>query len=460
LEAGSSAEIDADVIFTAAFVGLALGYARKGKNWRVAMEPETDPAVGAGIEDRRQARTDKDKGAMKRHNHLCTLVNHVARKSLGSNNFKLTWGFTPLFTAGGMIAGGDNAGSMDQTLLPLFKETARKYLTAAKSPSSRTDPWEMYIGRGAYCGLVLDDEGNAVTAMSTLRTTLKEGSTCYPHPLDIQVGDRWCPPATDKAFQDKEANWLWGMIGDLKTQSDSQSEGMKFYCGDNDQKGTAVVGYTHGLPRCVYECIRAKKGHPYEMSIGTKTFKLASCMGCTFFMVANGFDPSASHVGRAESWSPLYHVYGNNPSEVLAPLDAAHDQIAAVQQGNDLWADAMTAWMKDGIDALDKVVADKWVKDDHIASLKALGKRLSEADATKDPGRRTCSNLVLDAFSFHKGDADRVISTLTIGQNPMANCDGATWWWDSDNSTTLDNYTNRYTDNELSDMADLSALKL
>lgn len=52
------------------------------------------------------------------------------------------------------------------------------YLSAAQRAAKdgqRAD--EMYIGRGAYCGLVVDDEGNAVTAMSTIRTTLNENGS-------------------------------------------------------------------------------------------------------------------------------------------------------------------------------------------------------------------------------------------------------------------------------------------
>ena len=485
LEAGSTADIDADIIFTAAFVGLAIDYGKKNKNWRVAMEPEIE--LDSKLKgDQRSARTDKDKKAMKKHNDLCNLVNQVARKFLANDKFTLSWGFSPSFTAGGMIAGGGAASFMDETLKPQYKEFARKYLTAAKSPTSRTDPWEMYIGRGAYCGLVLNDQGDAVTAMSTVRSTLKEITNqnreqvgnLYPDPLDKQVGNRWCPPSTNKAYlkEDSETKelvskdsakvpqtsahraWIWGMIGDADVQVELQSQGMKFYMSNDNRAGTDIVGYTHGLPRCVYECVRAGQGHPYEMSIGTKTFKLASCMGCTFFMIANGFTPSASHVGKAESWAPLYHVQGNNPSTLLAPLDEAHDQIKAFALANNRWADAMTSWMKDGAEALAQVAGDEWLNLDHRASRAALSQRLSGIKDGDESHRRDCCNLLLDAFTWHKSDADRVIATLKIGKAPAKDCDGSRWWWDTDKQTTLDNYKNPYTDDELNGFADLSAL--
>jgi hypothetical protein len=469
LQSGATAETDADVIFTAAFVGLAIGYAKQKQNWRVAMEPEME--IAGNKPDQRDDRTKKDKETMSRHNQLCTLVNHVVRRYTGDNTFRLSWGFTPSFTAGGMIAGGDRASQMDTTLDPSFKAIARKYLTAASTPSLRTDPWEMYIGRGAYCGLVVDDQGNAVSAMSSVRTTLKEEKDLYPHPLNSQIGDRWCPPETLPAYANKDsaelaktksvnAKWIWGMIGTADDQGAAQSEGMKFYCGDDNRKGRDIVGYTHGLPRCVYECVRAKKGLPYEMSIGVRTFKLASCMGCTFFMIANGFAPSASHVGRAESWAPLYHVYGNNPSELLAPLDAEHDQIKAFELANNRWADKVTDWMKDGVEALAKVANDGWVTENHRASLAELQKRVNGINKNDPAQRFTCCNLLLDAFTWHKGDAVRVIQTLQIGANAAPDCDGKYWWWDTDTTTTLDNYKNPYSDDELRKLGDLSALKV
>jgi hypothetical protein len=252
------------------------------------------------------------------------------------------------------------------------------------------------------------------------------------------------------------------MINNADTQQASANEGMNFYFGNNNQKGTDIVGYTHGLPRCVYECVRAKKGYPYEMSIGVKTFKLASCMGCTFFMIANGFDPSASHVGKAESWSPLYHVQGNNPAEVLAPIDDAHDQIKAFELANNRFADCVTGWMKDGVAAITKVAGDEWLNSTHTKSLEALGSRLSKVETgnTSPAHRLVCCNLLLDAFTWHKGDAERVNATLKIGKSPMQDCGGGHWWWDTDKKTTLENYKNPYTDEYIKKLTDLNTLKL
>jgi hypothetical protein len=469
LGSGASAEYEADVIFTAAFVGLAADFARKNKQWRVAMEPEM--TLKSVLGDQRPARTADDRKAMEKHNQLCTRVNQAVRNYLNVDNAKpLTWGFTPSFAAGGMIAGGPAASQLDLTLNAAFKQFARKYLTNAKTPTNRTDVGDMYIGRGAYCGLVLDEQGDAVSAMSTVRTTIKENSQLYPAPLNGQVGDRWCPPSTNPKYGEDSTSvqtapvnksWIWGMIGDKAAmQQDLQNQGMKFYMGNDNRKGTDLVGYTHGLPRAVYECVRAHKGHPYEMSIGTQTFKLASCMGCTFFMIANGFEPSASHVGRSESWAPLYHVQGNNPSPVLAPIDKDHDQIAAFELANNRWADAVAGWMKEGIAAMDLLIGDGWITDNHKPALAALKTKVADTNQATPAKRRICCNLLLDAFTWHKSDADRVNDTMKIGAHPKPGCDGTKLWWDTDTTTRPETFLNPYTDDQLKKLGDLNELSL
>ena len=43
-----------------------------------------------------------------------------------------------------------------------------------------------------------------------------------------------------------------------------------------------------------------------EIASGSVTTKLSSCFGCTTYMWANGFPPSATHLGQANSWHPLF----------------------------------------------------------------------------------------------------------------------------------------------------------
>ncbi len=301
---------EANTIFTATFIGMVVDRARRG--YRVDMEPDMDEKDEA-------ARTRKDRAAMQKHNDVCAKVNHIVRsfRPLLEDERGIHWGLTPEFSRGGLISGGEAALKDYAGYDKRFMETAWNYLTQDKVGQTPS----VYIGRGAYCGLVVAD-GNVVTAMSTLRTVLVADS---PQEYSIDAGDRWLPPKDsgvytgrltdpESGYQSLDDDFAWGMIGDCKRsfgqqQLNHSNEGMKFVPRDTPPKlDDKIVGYTHGLVRAIYECERIGEGRPYEMSLGTNTAKLASCMSCSFFMVANGYSPSASHLGAGESWLPLYHA--------------------------------------------------------------------------------------------------------------------------------------------------------
>jgi len=58
---------------------------------------------------------------------------------------------------------------------------------------------------------------------------------------------------------------------------------------------------------------------PYEIAVGTETTKLASCFTCTLFMYANGYPPSAIHLGQGASWVPFYEERPGPPVIVPRP---------------------------------------------------------------------------------------------------------------------------------------------
>src|SRR5262245_55444317 len=182
-------EREADVIFTAAFIGMTLFQSEKrgGLVWRVDMEPNTDAGTT------RDKRTEDDRKSMRILNDLSSKVNHVVRTFLGKDVGGVAWGLTPLFSRGKVISAGTDAGAEAGKLDSRYAQIAYTYLTAPQKPSTggqRAD--EMYIGRGAYCGLVIDKDGNAVTAMSTIRTTLNERTP--------GVGTRWEPAQGSDVF--------------------------------------------------------------------------------------------------------------------------------------------------------------------------------------------------------------------------------------------------------------------
>jgi hypothetical protein len=335
---------EASTIFTAAFIGMVIDRGREG--YEVHMEPDMDlykDKSGQPLPARQgqQQRTQKDRQAMQKLNDVCAKVNHIVRsfRPLLEDDRGIHWGLTPEYTRGGLIAGGGAAlkayGGYDPKLL----ETAWDYLSQDRERDIPT----VYIGRGAYCGLAVDENGDAPAAMSTLCTTLSAppagGDPATEYPLD--AGPRWLPAPESAVFTERagqagqrDAQYIWGMIGKSVDQGRYLKEGMKFVprprLDDKPDKkpftpkpGSHLVGYTHGMVRAIYECERMGNGYPFEMSLGIHTAKLASCMSCSLFMVANGYAPSASHLGAGESWLPLYH----GRQHVFSPL--ARTSVAA-----------------------------------------------------------------------------------------------------------------------------------
>ena len=84
-DTGQDVEREADVIFSAAFIGMTLfqNKKREGLTWRIDMEPNTDP-LGQRMPDR-NARTKDDRDSMRTLNDVCSKVNQVIRTSLGKD---------------------------------------------------------------------------------------------------------------------------------------------------------------------------------------------------------------------------------------------------------------------------------------------------------------------------------------------------------------------------------------
>jgi len=415
------AEREADAIFTAAFIGMTLfqNAKRKGLTWRVDMEPNTDP-VGPKMPDR-NARTADDRRSMKTLNDVCSKVNQVVRTKLNVDAGGVTWGLTPTFDRGGMICAGEGAKGEYTQVNPAYAKTAYVYLTAPQQTSNNKQrAQEMYIGRGAYCGLVIDKDGNAVAAMSTICTALNEHTA--------GVGNRW-RPAADAAVRTAQygvggaGDATWGIIGNVALQTILQQQGMRFFPQRNGapiplNKTTDVVGYTHGMIRCIYETVRIGQGTAFEMSIGTDTFKLASCLSCSSFMMANGVDASSSHLGRGESWAPYYSAESHNPCHVPDKVAIA----TAIAQCNAKYAEFMHKCLTDGAQAMNASLT--WVENNRKPALAALLEKLKTSTAVNTVAR----DLYLDAMTYHKNDAQRLNDALVYGAGARRFCNETYDW--------------------------------
>jgi hypothetical protein len=403
---------ESDVIFSALFIGTVSLQRTKlgGKAWRVDMEPDIEKPG-------EKERTAEDRKSMKTLNDTCTKINFILDPS--GKKTALEWGLTPLFDRGGMIYGGENAKLEYGQVNKKYAQFAYRYLTASHRAATfgqRDD--EMYIGRGAYCGLVIDDQGNAVTAMSTVRTTLNERTH--------DAGNRW-KPGLDAAvrkgqYRDESRSATWGIIHSLATQKKSQEEGMRFFPRVDGEDiplkvEKDIVGYTHGMIRSMYEIERIGLGNPFEMSIGTQTYKLASCVPCSTFMLANGIAASSTHLGRGESWSPLFSGESNTSShypDQKDPDDADEGVTIAkaIKRKNNEHSIFMHNAMTAGVEAMWKSL--DWIEKRHHKALKNLATRLEEDSKSSNTVAR---DLFLDALTIHKSDMARLDHTIVIPES-------------------------------------------
>lgn len=437
-------EREADVILTAAFLGMTLfqNEKKQGLAWRVDIDVNTD------LGKNRDGRTSDDRKYMKALNDVCSKVNQVVRTQLDKDVGGVSWGLTPTFGRGGMICAGKGAEDEYEKVNPAYARTAYSYLTASQQASEDNQrAEEMYIGRGAYCGLVVDDDGNAVSAMSTICTAL--------NPDTPGVGDRWKPAADADVriaqYPNDRENATWGIIGSVALQATLRQQGMRFFPQDAGvpvplNKDKDIAGYTHGMIRCIYETVRIGQGTAFEMAIGTNTFKLASCLSCSSFMMANGVDASSSHLGRGESWVPYYSGESHNPSYFADGLKGGLN--AAIDLCNRRYAEFMHQCLRDGVAAMKKSLT--WVEKKHQPALDALDKKLQTSEKSNTVAR----DLYLDAMTFHKSDAERLNDTLVYGDNARRFCNGTYDWCQNrqtanDTKGTWETWVNPLTDEEV-----------
>lgn len=399
LTGSSSFQQDADVIMTAAIVGHAYTRLAGGKN--CAFDTEVDPKVNPDSPQKDQAEAEKK---WKEHLSAVAKINKALATRGGDfgspgKGKEAIVGVTPVYDPKGdimRITGGSGDLPLDSPYrytpaLPADLAGSKLYELAKSKPVG-------YQGRGAYTGFVQGREGGQSNLFTTYRHVVPE------------FGRRWIPtdpqsenmPAIGNAPDQCAA---WGMIGTNSQQAGVLEEGMYFQDQDKARgtavtlDGSQVLGYTHGMIQAIYDVAFHKAaepgknaGTPYEIAVGSKTSKLASCFTCAIFMEATGFPASATHIGRGESWAPLYPEGGDQNST----------QNASRTDCNNRWA----AYCKTIVDAGIQCMTGAVVTDDHQASLGELKKYLSG----KSPA--DYANLILDAVTVHASEVDRVNRTL------------------------------------------------
>jgi hypothetical protein len=178
--------------------------------------------------------------------------------------------------------------------------------------------------------------------------------------------------------------------------SDMARDGMVFNGTPDKNK---IVGYTHGMIQAIYKAYSLGVRHnctPYEIAVGSKTKKMASCIPCTLFMYAVGYPPNSIHLGRGESWTPLYTPYNPDGSE-----NAGERQI--IRDLNNVWYEKCRDWLTLGLEILN----DSFITDSHRESRVGVRNYLNEHT---DP--TVGGVLILDALTIHDTELRRMNRTL------------------------------------------------
>jgi len=352
--------------------------------------------------------------------HVMSAMSFVLDKSkpgMGaflSDSQSLEWAPGALITgrAGGQMLEADERHRKMQ-----MDKSREKATVVTKNPLSlaRKGSDSLYLGKGAYTGMIDDPVNDQILIQRTKRV------------LD-KTDERWKPGA---GASDKP----WGLIVALDSERNnthlaSLDKGGLGPLHDDcaNYKDGERIGYIHGMISAINKSISAGPWcTPYELATGKETTKMASCFACTTYMYANGYPPSSTHLGQGASWVPPkfdlksaekedasmpdYFTYSVKDSlfkrwnwDIHHYLDLGSkylsNAIKATTEENEKFRDAGL-----GMEAIN------YVNNDHQGSVKKLCEALKTIKERADIGE-IGGNLFLDALTVHDSDWKRVRRTL------------------------------------------------
>jgi hypothetical protein len=412
---------DADVIMTAAALGLAADYiAKKKKPIQFDQDPTT-PVLQADAFNKTVAKMD------------AAVAAYLKKEKLEPG---VKAGTSPGYTQGAVIMG----------VYTLAGQTRPESISKPELSPAGLDLWkniavlsplagEQYTGWGAYTGFVDNkntDPGvphNPIGPRSTIRQTAPAAGipapTEAPHP-------RWLPPSKSPLWTARkrkvEGTFVpWGLISGDKAAEPAHPGHQSKATNLADQEtwemqnvfkmpfagnvtNADIATYVHGMIQAIYKAYTLGPSCvPYEIAVGDKTKKMASCLACTLFMYASEYPPTSTHLGRAESWAPQYAPY--NPPGPGQPPSALGEfnELAVIRDLNNRWYEKCLEWLLKGVAILD----DDHIAPDHKESRNALKTYLDDhADPVKGGDDTVAGVLVLDALTVHDTEINRLTRTL------------------------------------------------
>jgi hypothetical protein len=245
-----------------------------------------------------------------------------------------------------------------------------------------------YHGVGAYTGMIDDPIGSHTLIQPTLRRVIDDPSRWNPHP-----------------------DALWGLIG---TNNRGGEFGGNLDADPNQGMGPlrrhqGIVQYIHGMSWAMREAVRwGPWCTAYEMAVGTRTRKRASCFACTTYMWASGFPASSTHLGRGESWGVLPDgTLGTGEDHTFSDEGEGKLEQALARSMNVRWHTQIYHFLRQGSRLLER--HHLAMSPAHRTAAELLAQRFERLRAD---GFINGGNLFLDAMTFHKNDTARLLATL------------------------------------------------
>jgi hypothetical protein len=400
---GKNLQREADVIMTAAVLGFATARVKNGDPVRFEIDPKNKATE------------------FEKFTHI------VAKVDKATTNFLRRTKAEPKGSVHAGLASDYTKGAVIMGVYLLAGQTAPQSVAAPELSKSGaalynkiiSGKFPQYVGRGAYTGFVdnRNTTGNRdpVGPKSTVRFLYASSDQ-----LEASLAPRWLPkpgsPCWANRLRRGGSTYVpWALIGGDKAQEppdprigeitgvsneadqierQMSKEGMIFV-QRKEPTTNDLVGYTHGLPQAIYKAYALGPScTPYEIVVGHETTKLASCFPCTMFMVANGYPPTSIHLGRGESWTPLYAPYnqGSQPES---------HEAGVIRDLNNSWRQKCSEFLFLGLDVLEGHTANA----DYEGTRRAVRKYLRD-------DRSAPATLILDALTVHDSEAARIDRTV------------------------------------------------
>lgn len=407
--------VDADVIMTAVILGFTAWRLGDPADFSSPLKPlETGPVrFDADFNTILKADLDNFKDATGRIERAVATYLKIKSPTMVA---KVSAGLAGEWSAGASIMGVYSAAG--QTAPDNIAQLQNLSVNgAALWEAIKNNSVKQYTGRGAYSGFVDDSNGKVLAGpLSTARfwaSNADKSPERWVPSLDVTKSPWLKRTPNKKSFEDP-VPFSWGLIGgdqalppaspSAQEITDNMAQNGMVFNGMEDPNGEVAM-YTHGMIQSIYLAYRyGPNCRAYEIAVGNVTTKMASCMPCAFFMSANGYFPNSIHLGRGESWAPLFSPY-HEPAATNGDQQTTNILPTVVDDLNNSWYERCLLWLQKGLDIL---TPSQLANEDYTTARNMLVRYVHNNINDKTLGGR----LVLDAVTMHDSEQNRLLRTL------------------------------------------------